>query len=127
MRDFLKGEHGVARRGFDEFYELRCNVAHGGSAFDPDGVDATSGKADRIEQLLMEAIKKRLGWPQDKPPTLVLEGYILGGAAALDIRANCYGFSRWELVRVTSGFPLITQRSLVEIHPLIPWLRLGGV
>jgi hypothetical protein len=84
MRDFLVEELGATAAEFDELYRLRCRITHGRLGLDHPGSVAASAKTDRIEQLLLEAIKRALGWPADRPPRLRVEGYRFLAAAALD-------------------------------------------
>lgn len=85
VRDFLQGELAVDRREFNRLYELRCLIAHGGLAMDPEGIPAASAKAARIQDLLLTAIKRRLGWPSEKPPSIEMRGLTIAGVPGVGV------------------------------------------
>lgn len=86
IREFLETEIGIEHREFNRLYELRCSIMHGGLSMDPEGLDAATAKAARIQQLLLDSIKKRLNLPSDKPPIIEPHGLTVFGVAGIGQR-----------------------------------------
>ena len=91
IREFLRAELGVDQREFRSLYDLRCNIAHGGLSLDPDGLSAASGKAFRVQELLLMAIKKALDWPVDRPPMVQPRGFTIVGVPGLGLSSKVPG------------------------------------
>ncbi len=83
VRDFLEKQLGVPRAEYSELYRLRCQITHGKLGMDLSGTDVASKNAYRIQQLLLEAIKRELNWPSDGPPNAAPEGITFVGVPAL--------------------------------------------
>lgn len=74
VRSFLRESLGVSKAEYQELYLLRNRVAHGSLPLDQDGLESVSKRAGRIQELLLTAIKRSLGWPLDQPPLISPEG-----------------------------------------------------
>jgi hypothetical protein len=83
IRAYMENELGVERPEYKRLYEMRCKVSHGSIAMDPAGMDETSKVTVRVQQLLLQGIKLRLGWGVDEPPLIVPEGITVMGAPGL--------------------------------------------
>lgn len=83
IRRFLEDSLGLTREEFKLLYHLRCRITHGGLAVDPDGIAAASQKAFRIQELLLLAIKRALGWPDGEPPHIEARGMTILGVPGL--------------------------------------------
>lgn len=88
VRAFLRNDLGVAKAEYESLYSLRCRVAHGALPLDPDGLIVASKQAARIQELLLKAIKRALGWPLDGPPNIDQQGMTIVGAPGLDMRSK---------------------------------------
>lgn len=85
VRAFLRNELAVSRSEYESLYSLRCRVAHGGLPLDPEGLQAASNRAARIQELLLIAIKRALGWPPDRPPIIDPQGLTILGVPGLKL------------------------------------------
>jgi hypothetical protein len=63
---------------------------------DPAGIQAASQKAFRIQQLLLEAIKKALSWPMDQPPRIEPEGAVMVGVPGLICQTTATGSNYYD-------------------------------
>lgn len=92
IREYLVTNLEVSKADFKELYRLRCQIAHGGLAADHDGIEAAARKANRIEYLLLAAIKLELGWPADKSPIVLNAGDVAIGPVVM----KCRGILEWD-------------------------------
>ena len=74
IRQFLINDLGVSSKEFKELYKLRNKISHGEISLDIDSVSGLSQKTTRLQQLLLRAIKKTIGWVEDRPPHILPEG-----------------------------------------------------
>lgn len=88
MRNYLVNELGLDRKEFNELYRLRNTVTHGRLRMDPEGIERLSTPSIRIQQLLIDCIKKALQWPTDIPPNISPDGLIFYGSAAMHLNGT---------------------------------------
>ena len=81
VRAFLRESLGVSKAEYESLYSLRCRVAHGSLPLDLDGLQAVSKRAAHIQELLLIAIKRALGWPVERPPLVDPQGLVIHGVA----------------------------------------------
>lgn len=73
IRSFLESKLGVSRPEFKQLYTLRNNISHGNLAQSFEGVEDAVGSVARIQNLLLLAIKQRLGWKESDLPQIESE------------------------------------------------------
>lgn len=88
IKTYLKEELGVDSKEFRRLYRFRNNIIHGELAMDPKGIAETGDKSIKIEQLLLQAIKKALKWPNHKTPILSPKGATIVGVPGLYMSAT---------------------------------------
>jgi len=104
IRNFLRNDLGVSRTEFESLYGLRCRVVHGGLGHDPDGLQAASDKAARIQELLLLGIKRALGWPAEQPPIIRSQGITLVGVPGLVAEGVVQRDDFYDTPGVSSGW-----------------------
>ncbi len=103
IRRYMEETLRVDRKEYKSLYQLRCSISHGGLALDPDGITKASGKAFRIQELLLKGIKLAIGRPESAPPLIEPNGMTVMGVPGLVVTVNGTGPFQYDQPGIYPG------------------------
>jgi hypothetical protein len=88
ITDFLVKNLGMKKKEVSELYGIRCEISHGNMSLDPTKSSKASKAAIRLQNILLNGIKSKVGLPLDGPPFISEQGVTIVGSPGLHMVAK---------------------------------------
>lgn len=86
IKNFLINELSVPKKEFTQLYELRCSLSHGAVPMTSDTIINAREYAFRVQELLLNGIKLRLGLNENSLPRIKNDGLTISGSLGMIIQ-----------------------------------------